>query len=253
MGSSEPVAQQANVALNHSPTGAPTRRRSHPRANGGRRRESGAALSGISILLGLAGLVAACGAPTSSGSANSSATVALPSNGTTVDGGSRLGAVLGQLANGYSFTTIVSVGGQVATQASGRWVGGSSEFTVTTGKVAITYRTLPPRSWVLQSGAGWVEVNGNVPSGDPLDALKAPTQTTVVAQTSDMVELTANYPAAVLGLAGTNTVAVDLVLAGDGSLKATYASTAGSGPAATSATTITPDPSQAPIVVPSPS
>jgi hypothetical protein len=170
-----------------------------------------------------------------------------------VDGGSRLATVLGQLANGYSFTTTVSFGGQVATRASGRWVGGASEFTVTTNGVAITYRTLPPRSWVLQSGAGWVEVNGTVPSGNPLDALKTPTQATVVAQSTNMVELSASYPAAVLGLAGTNTVTVDLVLAGDGSLKATYAATAGSATAATSATTIRPDPSQAPIVVPSPS
>jgi hypothetical protein len=245
--------QQAKVALNHALTTAPTRRRSHPSANGGRRRERGVALFGVSILLSVAGLLAGCGTPTSSGPSNSSGAIALPTNGTTLDGGNRLAAVLGQLANGYSFTTTVSVGGQVATKASGRWIAGGSEFTVTTNGVAITYRTLPPRSWVLQSGAGWVEVNGTVPSGSPLDALKAPSQTTVVAQSTDMVELTASYPAAVLGLAGTNTVAVDLVLAADGSLKATYATTAGSATAATSATTIAPDPSQAPIVVPSPS
>jgi hypothetical protein len=252
VGSPEHLAQQAQVALNHSLTSVPTRRRSHPGAEGGRRHERGVALFGVSILVILAGLVAACGAPTSSAPADAPGTAALPSNGTAMDGGARLAAVLGQLANGYSFTTTVSVGGQVATKASGRWVAGGSEFTVTTNGVAITYRSLPPRSWVLQSGAGWVEVNGTVPSGNPLDALKAPTLTTVVAQTTDMVELTASYPAAVLGLAGTNTVAVDLVLASDSSLKATYATTAGSATAATSATTISPDPSQAPIVVPSP-
>lgn len=206
---------------------------------------------GVSILVILTGLVAACGSPTSSGPADASGTVAQPSNGTTVDGGSRLATVLGQLANGYSFTTTVSIAGQVATTASGRWVGGASEFTVTTNGVAITYRTLPPRSWVLQSGAGWVEVNGTVPSGNPLDALKAPSQTTVVAQSTDMLELTASYPAAVLGLAGTNTVPVDLVLAADGSLKASYSTTAGTATPAKSATTIAPDPSQAPIAVPS--
>ncbi len=120
---------------------------------------------------------------------------------------------------------------------------------MTTNGVAITYRTLPPRSWVLQAGTGWVEVNGNVPSGDPLDALKAPTATTVVSQAGGSLELNATYPAAVLGLAGPP-VAVDLVLAGDGSLKATYTASGGT---ASSATTITPDPGQSPIVAPSPS
>ena len=166
------------------------------------------------------------------------------------DAAAQLTAALGQLASGYSFGSTVSVGGQVATQANGRWIGGGSEFTVTTNGVSITYRTLPPRSWVLQSGAGWVEVNGSVPSGNPLDALRAPGLATVVAQTGDMLELTASYPAALLGLAGSNSVAVDLILPSDGSLKATYAAATGD---ATSSTTITPDPSQDPIVVPSPS
>jgi len=252
VGSSGHLARQAQVALNRALTSAPTPRRGHHRAEGGRRRASGAALFGVAVLVIAGGLLAACGAPTSSGPADTSGTLALPSTGSNPDGGGRLAAALGQLAGGYSFTTTVSIGGQVATKATGRWVAGASEFTVTTNGVAITYRTLPPRSWVLQSGAGWVEVNGTVPSGNPLDALKAPSQTTVVAQSSDMVELTASYPAELLGLAGTNTVPVDLVLATDGSLKATYTTTAGSSTAATSATTISPDPSQTPIVVPSP-
>jgi hypothetical protein len=71
-----------------------------------------------------------------------------------------------------------------------------------------------------------------------------------VAQTNDMLELSASYPAAILGLAGNGQVAVDLVLAADGSLKATYTASTGN---ASSATTIKPDPSQDPIVVPSPS
>jgi len=65
-----------------------------------------------------------------------------------------------------------------------------------------------------------------------------------------MLEISASYPAAVLGLAGSGSVAVDLVVAADGSLKATYSATSSW---ATSTTTITPDPSQDPIVVPSPS
>ena len=170
--------------------------------------------------------------------------------GASGDAAARLSADLSQLANGYSFTSTVKVGDQVATQANGRWVSGASEFTVTSSGVSITYRTLPPRSWVLQSGAGWVEVNGDVPSGNPLDALKTPGNVAVLSNTSSMLELTASYPASVLGLAGSGSVAVDLVLAPDGSLKASYAATVGN---ATSTTTIMPDPSQAPIAAPSPS
>ena len=167
----------------------------------------------------------------------------------SADAGTALGTALARLAGGYDFTTTVSAGGQVATQATGHWISGGSEFTVTTNGVSITYRTLPPRSWVLQAGTGWVEVNGNVPSGDPLDALKAPTTTSVSSQQGGSVELTATYPAAVLGLAGAP-VAVDLVLAGDGSLKATYTASGGT---ASSTTMITPYPGQSPIVAPSPS
>jgi len=257
VGSPEHDPQQAQVALNNAAlkqafAPAPARRRGPGVASGGRRRASDAALVGVSLLVALAGLLAACGG-TGSTAPSAPGTIGAATGSGAADGASRLAAVLAQLANGYSFTTTVSIGGQVATQAKGRWVSGGSEFTVTTNGVAITYRSLPPRSWVLQSGTGWVEVNGTVPSGNPLDALKAPSQATVVAQSSDMVELTASYPAAILGLAGTNTVPVDLVLAGDGSLKATYTTPSSGGTSATSATTIAPDPSQAPIVIPSPS
>ena len=138
----------------------------------------------------------------------------------------------------------------MATQADGHWIGGASEFTVTTNGVSITYRTLPPRSWVLQAGKGWVEVNGTVPSGSPLDALKSPSQTAVITETAGSLELSASYPPAVFGLAGSSPIAVDLMLAADGSLSATYADPSGGG---TSTTTIKPDPTQPAIVAPSPS
>ena len=203
----------------------------------------------VGLLLGLTGVLAACGStvnPSGSLAGASTNGPGVPSG----DAGTRLAGALGQLQNGYSFATTVKVGGQLATEADGHWIGGASEFTVTTNGVSITYRTLPPRSWVMQAGKGWVEVNGTVPSGSPLDALKSPTQTTVVSQSADTLELNASYPAAVLGLAGSAPVAVDLVLAADGSLTATYAASTGT---ATSVTTIKPDASQAPIIAPSPS
>jgi hypothetical protein len=250
VGTSDEVGRQAQVALNEQPAQRPPTPLSHDPANGGRRRERGVALLGVALLVGLSGLIAGCSPTTPTAGPSGVVTSQPPVVGASGDAAARLSAVLGQLAAGYSFTSTVKVGGQVATQAKGRWVSGASEFTVTTNGVSITYRTLPPRSWVLQSGAGWVEVNGNVPSGNPLDALKAPGQIAVLSDTSAMLELTASYPAAVLGLAGSSSVAVDLVLAPDGSLKASYAETAGN---ATSVTSITPNPSQAPIAAPSPS
>jgi hypothetical protein len=144
----------------------------------------------------------------------------------------------------------VSADGQVATRASGRWVSGGSEFVVTTNGTSITYRTLPPHSWVLQSGQGWVEVNGAVPSGSPLDVLKTPSQVTLTGQTGSTVDLTASYPAATLGLAGSGTVPVEITIATDGTLGASYSAPSGN---ATSVTTISPNPGQSPIAAPSPS
>ena len=239
------VQEQVHVPLSDLPAPPPPRRRSQSPDQRGRRRASGVALFGVGLLI--AALLSGCGGPANPSPAASSGSSPA---GSSADPGSTIGTALARLAAGYAFTTTVSVGGQVATQATGHWIGGASEFTVTTNGVSITYRTLPPRSWVLQAGTGWVEVNGNVPSGDPLDALKAPISSAVVSQAGGSLELNASYPAAVLGLAGTTPVAVDLVLAGDGSLKATYTASGGT---ATSATTITPDPGQSPIAAPSPS
>ena len=69
-------------------------------------------------------------------------------------------------------------------------------------------------------------------------------------QSGSTIELTASYPAAALGLAGSATVPVEMTIAADGTLTASYSAPTGN---ATSATTITPDPGQAPIVAPSPS
>jgi hypothetical protein len=121
---------------------------------------------------------------------------------------------------------------------------------VTTNGTSITYRSLPPNSWVLQAGKGWVQIDGSIPSGSPLDALKAPSQVSQTGGTAGALDLSATYPAAVLGLAGSDGVPVQLHLASDGSLTARYSAATGS---ATSETTIKPDPEQAPIAAPSPS
>ncbi|MGH2513334.1 MAG: hypothetical protein ACRDGQ_11665 [Candidatus Limnocylindrales bacterium] len=151
---------------------------------------------------------------------------------------------------GYSFKSSVSLGGKVATQASGRWIAGGSEFTISTNGTSITYRSLPPNSWVLQAGQGWVEVDGTIPGGSPLDALATPVQVSLVVGNGPGLDFRAMYPAARLGLAGDGTVPVDIVLASDGSITATYTDPAGS---ANSTTILRPDPAQLPIAAPSPS
>lgn len=170
------------------------------------------------------------------------------SGGTGVD--ARLATTIAGLNLGYSFKTSVNLAGKLATQASGRWIGGASEFTVSANGTSITYRSLPPNSWVLQTGQGWVEVDGTIPGGSPLDALATPVQVSLVVGNGPGLDFRAMYPAARLGLAGNGTVAVDIVLASDGSITATYTDPAGS---ATSTTILTPDPAQVPIVAPSPS
>ena len=133
----------------------------------------------------------------------------------------------------------------MATHAKGRTLGDASDFVVDTNGATITYRTIPPRSWVQQPGKAWVAVDSGVPDGDPLDALRGPTS---VADGGDGT-IQATYPPAALGLVGTNQITVILTIAADGSVGASYTVTLAAGPA-TSVTSLAPAPSQQPIVAP---
>jgi hypothetical protein len=157
----------------------------------------------------------------------------------------RLSTALGALAAGYTFDTTITVGGKQATHAHGRTLGDASDFVVESNGAAITYRTVPPRSWVLQPGKAWVAVDSGAPDGNPLDALRRPTSVTASADG----QLQATYPASALGLTGTDPVMVALTLASDGSVQARYTARTASGDA-TSQTTLTPAPAQQPIVAP---
>ena len=139
----------------------------------------------------------------------------------------------------------------MATHAQGRSSAGASDFSLESNGAAITYRTVPPTSWVKQPGKAWVVVDNGVPDGDPLEALRGPTSLKVVAEDSDGVRLKATYPASALGLAGADPVGVELSLAIDGTVTATYTVKAG-GAQATSRTILRPQPDQDPIVAPSP-
>ncbi len=153
------------------------------------------------------------------------------------------------MANGYTYDTTVTVAGKVASHARGRWVGGAGEFVLESGGQSVTYRAIPPRAWVQKSGAAWVEVTSQQPTGNPLDALATPAATQVVSDASGVLVMDATYPASALGLSGTKAVTVRTTLAADGSVTATYTTDTAAGKAA-STTILVPASGLKPIVAP---
>lgn len=173
------------------------------------------------------------------------------SGGPSVDGGARLTAAFKALAAGYRFDTTVTIADQVATHAAGRWLGGRSEFVVESAGTSLTYRSIPPRSWVLQDGGGWVELADKASSGDPLEPLSHPSAVTVVSFDAGTLALLATYPARTLGVSGSASVPVQISIATDGRTTATYTVSTTAG-AATTVTVLVAGKGLAPITVPAP-
>ena len=115
----------------------------------------------------------------------------------------------------------MSLDGDVASRASGRWLNGTGEFAIEAQGGALIYRTVPPRAWVHEEESGWIELDSGSPLGNPIDALLKPTTLATVGGPGDALSLKATYPAAALGLSG-DPVTVDLTLAANGSVTATY-------------------------------
>ncbi len=90
------------------------------------------------------------------------------------------------------------------------------------------------------------------PGGDPLAPLLEPLDAQPLSSSGDAVQVRATYPAAALGLAGTDPVAVTITVAPDGAVTARYTTTV-NGVEATSETLLVPTPTGPPIVAPSPS
>lgn len=170
--------------------------------------------------------------------------------GSSVDGNPRLAAALKPMAAGYRFDTTVTIAGQSATHSAGRWLGGRSEFVVEAGGTALTYRSIPPRSWVYQDGTGWVELVDKATSGDPLEPLRHPTSVTVASEGADGLVLQATYPPSALGVAGTTPVIIQVSISPDGRATASYTVATTSGPATT--VTVLVAGKGDPITVPSP-
>jgi hypothetical protein len=133
----------------------------------------------------------------------------------------RLTTTLKALVPGYTFESTVSLDGDLASRASGRWLNGTGEFAIEAQGGALIYRTVPPRAWVHEDESGWIELDSGSPLGNPIDVLLNPTTIATVGGQGDALSLKATYPAAALGLSG-DPVTVDLTLAANGSVTATY-------------------------------
>lgn len=142
----------------------------------------------------------------------------------------------------------MTVAGSEATRAIGRWVDGAGEFAIKAQDSELTYRTVPPRAWVHDVESGWIELDSGSPLGNPIDALLKPTTLTTVSEQGGTLNLRGTYPAAVFGLSG-DPVSVDLMLAADGSVSATYRMDTAGG-TAVSETRMTPVANLEPVVAP---
>jgi hypothetical protein len=199
---------------------------------------------GAAALL-LVAVLAACQPAGPAGSPNSSASAPA---GETDSAQSRLTRTLQALIPGYTFEATVSLGGELATRAAGRWVNGSGEFDIEAQGATITYRTIPPQAWVYDDDAGWVELDSGSPLGNPIDALLKPTTLATVGGQGGGLDVRATYPAAALGLTG-EPLTVDLKLGADGTVVATYRIDTPNG-AAVSETRMTPRSNLEPVAAP---
>ncbi|HXG41011.1 MAG TPA: hypothetical protein VNJ28_08715, partial [Candidatus Limnocylindrales bacterium] len=162
-----------------------------------------------------------------------------------------LQAALDRLASvGYRVEATVSVGGLVATRATGRGAGSAVELSIGAGGTTLTYRQIGTRFWVREGEGAWRELEAPSTAIDPLASLRHPLDVQFAdgAAADRALEFTVQYAGADLGLE-VDVVSVDVRLAGDGTLRVRYATTVG-GRAATSETTFEPEPNQSPILPP---
>ncbi len=222
---------------------------------GGITRRSRRHLFGGAVSLCLAVILTAC-SPTAPSSIPATGTPGpsaspRPSPTATVPAGDRLSAALQPLDGGYTFETTVTVGGTPAVHATGRRLGSSSELTVDSGGVSVTYRIIPPKAWLMSESGDWAPATDPGSSADPLAPLLAPTAVTSVAGAAGVDTLEATYPATALGLTGTGSIKVTVAIAGDGSVTVRYETPVGT-QTSVSETVFHAAPTQDPIVPPSP-
>jgi hypothetical protein len=143
-------------------------------------------------------------------------TNASPPGPTTV-----LAEALSQYASSYLFTGVATVNGAVATVVSGRWLETGSQMTISSGEGEVEYIITPEGEWARLPGGVWEELEGDLPTGNPLAALATPESLSLVETTGSKVVLRAVYPAATLDLEG-DLVEVQLVFERGSLTEASY-------------------------------
>lgn len=205
---------------------------------------------GGAALLCLAAILAGCGpllppaTDSATGSPNPSASLA------SKEPALQLTDALGGLRAGYTFDTTLRIGDKDAAHVVGRWYAGANEIAITSGGATVTYRTVPPGAWIQEDTGAWVEAEAPATTGDPLSILLAP-MSIAAADSGSSWQLVATYPAAALGLPGTEPVSVMFAIGDDGTITARYETNSDAG-LAVSETTLKPAPAQDPILAPSP-
>lgn len=162
-----------------------------------------------------------------------------------------LQAALDRLASvGYRVEATVSVGGVVATRATGRGTGSAVELSIDAAGTTLTYRQIGTRLWVREGEAPWRELEAPSTAIDPLASLRRPLDVQFAggAASDGALEFTVRYAGVDLGLE-VAVVSVDVRLAGDGTLRVRYATTV-AGRAAVSESSFELDPNQSPILPP---
>ncbi|MBI2762181.1 MAG: hypothetical protein HYX54_00245 [Chloroflexi bacterium] len=217
-----------------------------------RRRPKGGA-----VFLSLAVIVAGCGPSLPPAASTSRPADSVPSPESSNVGGTpegRLTTALMALKGGYTFETVLAVGGIEAASVAGRWYQGASELSITSSGATVTYRIIPPSAWLQDESGAWVEADAASATADPLSPLLAPSGIEIAAGPggSDGTDaIVATYPAAALGLQGTDPVTVTISIAADGTISTRYETTLATG-VGVSETVLKPAPAQDPISAPSP-
>lgn len=159
-----------------------------------------------------------------------------PASTPAVDGGALLQQALDALADGYHFTTTVTVDGVVRLVADGDRVADGTRLNLTGDGGTIAYVITPAGSWVLPDDGEWEAIEAPPAAVDPIGALRSPSAITVDAVEGAVTRLTATVPPTALGLGGEAAAAVQLLIDGTTLRDITYLTSVDGRPASVQAT-----------------
>ena len=189
-----------------------------PLDRGWRRRTSGGALLCLAIVLG------GCAGPTGSLTTSTGSMTAAASSvaSPALSPAEQLDQALAAFEDGYDFVAEVTVGDVVATHGEGRRVGGDSETVVGSGDGKVVVRTVGKEAWTMKPGEAWVAIEGPTDANDQIAVLRSPTSVAAAAPIDGSVSLVATYPKGALGLDGSETGSVIVLIHPDGTVEVTY-------------------------------